>query len=141
MINIKIIDKKNSKKFEEFDKKTWKQFNKDRGYKWDKKKIEIAAYQDAEIVGTATFKIIGGASYLSTIITKKNTRNKGIGQMLLNKFEEISREKKCHVLYLDTSQIHKEAIKFYEKNGYLRVATIPNNKFHFDWYFYQKEII
>ena len=91
-------------------------------------------------MGAATIKITGGASYLSTIIIDKNFRSLGVGKMLLDKFEEISKKEGCHVVYLDTSSIHKEAIKFYEKNKYIRVATLPNNKFHFDWYFYQKEI-
>ena len=140
MNKIKLINKKIEEDAERFQKEEWKKFNKERNYKWKPKRFRLVALKEDKLVGYAKFKINGGASYLSEIIISKKARKSGIGKLLLNKFEEISKKQKCHIIYLKTSEKHKEAVNFYKRNNYKIVAKLKDNEFHFTWYFFEKRL-
>lgn len=137
---LERVDKKNKKETDIFSQKVWRDFNKEKNYKWKEKKYNFIARKNKKIIGYIEFKILGGAAYLSQLIVSKKIRGKGIGELLLKKFENFSKSKKCHILYLETSEKHKEALRFYKKHGYKIVAKLKDNKFHFDWYYLSKEI-
>ncbi len=139
VVIIKNIRKKSSV-ISKFVNKEWNKFNKERDYKYNEKKFELVALNKGVILGYASFKINGGVSYLSQLIVSKDMRSKGIGEKLINKFENISKKHKCHLIYLETSERHKEAIKFYKKHGYKIIARFPDNKFHFTWFFFSKRL-
>ncbi|MBR9701333.1 GNAT family N-acetyltransferase [Candidatus Pacearchaeota archaeon] len=135
IIKASTKDKKLSDKF---IKKEWDIFNKERGYQWREIEHSFIASENKKILGILRFKIIGGASYLSEFIVNKESRNKSVGKKLFEKFEKFSKEKNCHVIYLETTEKHKEAIKFYKKMGFKKIATLKKNKFKFDCYFFEK---
>ena len=64
-------------------------------------------------------------SYLSILAVKKRYRNKGIGEALVNKFEDIGFNKADKVFIL-VSDFNKTAQKFYRKLGYKKVGNIPD---------------
>ncbi len=64
-------------------------------------------------------------SYLATLAVKKRYRNKGIGEALVNKFEQIGFKKADRVFIL-VSDFNKHAQKFYRKLGYKKVGNIPD---------------
>lgn len=64
-------------------------------------------------------------SYLSILAVKKRFRNKGIGEALVNKFEDIGFNKADKVFIL-VSDFNKTAQKFYRKLGYKKVGNIPD---------------
>jgi len=140
MITLEKGNKGDIKEKDIFAKNAWNQFNKENRYEWDEKKYYFVARENGRIVGFASFRINGGATLLSQLIISKKDRNKGIGGLLIKKVENFSKSKKCHVLYLETSEKHKGALKFYKNRGYKIVATLKNNKFHFDWYYLSKEL-
>ena len=51
------------------------------------------------------------------IITTK-IRNKGVGQLLINKMEEYFKKTGCEYIIVDVFAYNENAIKFYNKNGY-----------------------
>ena len=63
--------------------------------------------------------------YLATLAVRKRYRNKGIGETLVNKFENIGFEKADRVFIL-VSDFNKQAQKFYRKLGYKKVGNIPD---------------
>ena len=135
-----MIDKDNEKKMDTLSRKMWHEFNLKRGYNWNEKTYKFLVRESAKIVGFVSFKINGGTAYLLQLIVSKKSRKKGIGEILLKKVEDFARNKKCHVVYLDTSDRHKEALEFYKKQHYKIVAKLKNNKFHFTWYYLEKKI-
>lgn len=139
-IQIEKVRKKNKKSSDKFAKIEWKKFNKERGYAFREKEYSFIAKEGKKVMGFISFKILGGVAYLSQIIVSKTTRGKGIGKRLIKKFESIARNKKCHLAYLETSERHKEALKFYKKNNYKTIITLKNNKFHFTWYILEKRL-
>ncbi len=136
-----IINNHDKKIADNFAHNEWKLFNKKLAYGWNTKKYTFVILEDKRIVGYSNIKINGGAAYLSQIIVSKEMRGKGMGDLLLKKFEAIAKNKKCHIAYLETSEKHKEALKFYKNHGYKTIAKLKNNKFHLTWYFLGKEII
>lgn len=140
MIKISEIRNKGKNRLLKWKFKEWTKYGKEAGYSWKDKDYFLAAYDNNKIIGFAQFKIVGGVGYLDELIITRGYRRKGIGLMLLKKFEGIAKNKKCHMVYLATSDKHKTAIPFYKKNGYKKVATLKNNKFHVDWYFFEKRI-
>jgi len=138
-ILIKQI-KKGDKKAELFRRKEWEKFNKENKYIWREKTYIFIAIDGKRIIGYIRFIINGSASYLDQLIVKKEDRGKGIGDKLINKFENISKKYKCHVMYIKTSNIHKEAIELYKKNNYKISARLNNFEYHFNWYIMEKRL-
>lgn len=64
-------------------------------------------------------------TYLSILAVKKGFRNKGVGKVLVNKFETIGFKRADRVFIL-VSDINKTAQKFYRKLGYKKVGNIPD---------------
>lgn len=52
------------------------------------------------------------------LIVNKNIRSKGIGTALLNKMEEYLNSIGCQAILLEAFGYNKNAIEFYQKNGY-----------------------
>ena len=87
-----------------------------------------AALIGEECVGF-TYIIPGGAfhsfPYLHIIAIKEEYRGKGIGKALLDYSENIVCET-ADKLFLVVADYNPEAKRFYERNGYQQVGTIPN---------------
>ena len=52
------------------------------------------------------------------LIVSKNTRNKGVGQLLMNKLEEYFKSLDCEYILVDIFAYNDNALKFYHKQGY-----------------------
>jgi len=139
-MKIKKVNKTIKKVVDRFVNKEWGRFNKEKGYLWKEKKYSFAVFENNKVIGYIEFKINGGAGYLSQLLVLKESRKKGAGKILMDKFEEFLKKYKCHKAYLETSEKHKEALKFYKKLGYKVEAKLKDNKFHFDWYFLTKKL-
>lgn len=55
---------------------------------------------------------------ISELIVSKIARSKGIGQKLMQKIEEYFKSIGCEYINVDVFAYNKNAINFYEKNGY-----------------------
>jgi ribosomal protein S18 acetylase RimI-like enzyme len=140
-MQIKLVPQSKTKRVVyPFSKKEWGLFNRERGYRWDPKEYTFCAFDGKKVVGFANIEMNGGAAYLAQILVAKSYRRRGIGQMLLDRFEKFSKARRCHVAYLDTTEAHKEALKFYRRNGYKRVAKLSDNRFHLDRYYLSKRL-
>lgn len=101
--------------------------------KWKMEEHLITARVDDKIVGVAQFRIIGGVGYLGTLLVKEEYRGKySVGKELLNKFEEISKEKQCHKLGLKSYK-DSRAAKFFAKHGYEVEAVLFKDIHQIDW--------
>src|SRR3989338_7570404 len=134
MIILKQVSQKNKKKVDSFNIKEWEKHNKENNYLYKEKKFWFAAYYGKEILGHVYGNTNGGVAYLDDLIVSKKYRNKGIGKILLRKFEEIAKKRKCHVCLLSTTDNHSAAIKFYKKNGYSTEATLKDMYWHVNEY-------
>lgn len=81
----------------------------------------IVAELDGEVVGMmlyyetySTWK--GRMLYLEDFVIQQSKRKLGIGQLLLEEFLKVAREKKCKVTKWQVLDWNEPAIKFYEKN-------------------------
>ncbi len=55
---------------------------------------------------------------VSELVISKDARGKGVGQKLMNKMEEYFKSIGCEYIFIDVFAYNKNAINFYEKNGY-----------------------
>ena len=55
---------------------------------------------------------------ISELIVSKTARSKGIGQKLMQKIEKYFKSIGCEYINVDVFAYNKNAINFYEKNGY-----------------------
>ena len=55
---------------------------------------------------------------ISELIVSKNTQNKGIGKMLMQKIEKYFQSIDCEYIFIDVFVYNEKAIKFYNKLGY-----------------------
>jgi len=77
-----------------------------------------------EVMGGVTGLIWGGVLYISFVWVDEATRGKGSGTRLMDAAEAYARERRCHMVALDTHSF--QARPFYEKRGYEVVATIDD---------------
>jgi N-acetylglutamate synthase-like GNAT family acetyltransferase len=78
-----------------------------------------------ELVGTiALIAIDGNAGAIRKMFVRKEYRGKesGIAQLLLNELVAYCKQKQITALYLGTVDVLKAAHRFYERNGFTRLA-------------------
>jgi len=78
----------------------------------------IIAKLGKEILGFAGIIDTVDQMEITNIVVKKNYRNKGIGNILLNKLISISKEINKNEIILEVNENNIPAIKLYEKNGF-----------------------
>ena len=82
----------------------------------------IVAKINNTIVGFAGIWQAVDDIHITNIVVKKNLRNNGIGNVLLNKLIQICKDKKTSSITLEVSVNNISAIKLYEKCGFKKVG-------------------
>ena len=93
-----------------------------------KKQIYVALNQNNKCIGFMGIVHNGcfrKFSYLSLIAVKSGYRSKGVGKVLLKKFEETG-FKQADRVFLLVSDFNKKAQLLYRKLGYKKVGKIPD---------------
>jgi ribosomal-protein-alanine N-acetyltransferase len=103
-------------------------------------KFYFGAFENRKIVGYMEIIIIGGVGHLSDLMVKENYRKKGIGSLLLKKFETFCKSKKCHKLTINVPENFKDTIRFYKQHGYKKEVVFKNYRFHLNWFVLSKSI-
>ncbi|MHA2294961.1 MAG: GNAT family N-acetyltransferase [Candidatus Hodarchaeales archaeon] len=115
-------------------------FGSDISEDW-KHEFDVACFspETGNIIGAARCYETGGVIVISQLIVEQKYRKKrGIGSSLLNKIEELARQKKCHKIRVFASERHP--VVFYEKSGYKRETTLSNDLFGWTWYHLIKDV-
>lgn len=92
--------------------------------KWDMAANFIAAY-NTDVLGYAiiyTNDWIGKVAYITLIAVRPEYQNMHIGQKLLMSSEIIARNHGMTSIKLEVAVNNNKAIRFYEKNGYVKIA-------------------
>lgn len=146
MYNIGVIDIQIADTISEdavdFVKNEWKNagiVHFGRIVNWKKEKKTLQAIEENEIVGVLELTMQAGVMYIDELIIKQDRQGHGIGKTLMEKAEELARERKLHKIYLDTGKTWL-ATKFYEALGYQKTGELPNHFEHADYIIYSKLI-
>lgn len=78
----------------------------------------FVAKNDNNILGFAGIWFSPVDCQITNIVVKKDSRNQGIGSLLLEKLIEIAKETEFDVLGLEVNEKNVPAIKLYEKYGF-----------------------
>ncbi len=98
---------------------------------WEWEECCLAAYEGAEIVGAALYRLRGGVAHLQNVISCSTRRSRGIGGALVDEFERRARAAGCHKLTLVT--YHEEnSLRFYRRHGFEVEAILYDDAFHVD---------
>lgn len=101
------------------DHSFYAQFNK-----IDKIKYVVVAYENARPLGCGAIKEYGSnAGEIKRMYVLPESRGKGIATKVLSELEAWARELSYSKCILETGKRQPEAIRLYEKNGYM---LIPN---------------
>jgi GNAT superfamily N-acetyltransferase len=76
----------------------------------------INLYDKEKFISTVFGSIYYGCMYIDTLFVDENYRNKKLGKELMQKAEDLARERSCNFITLTT--MDWEARGFYEKLGY-----------------------
>ena len=93
------------------------------------------ALVDDEIVGFmgviiyTTFFHPGGTALINELIVDKDFRNRGIGELLINKIKVHANIHRLNEIEVSTSSENKSAIRFYKKNGFVDESVILGMEF------------
>lgn len=85
------------------------------------------ALKDDDFIGFLYYIPFGafhGYPYIHLFVIKEDFRKKGIGKIVLEKFEEMI-FKHVDKIFLVVADFNIQAKRFYENNGYTQVETIP----------------
>lgn len=102
--------------------------------------------EDGKIVGGGGIAPLEGGD-ASTCELKKmyflpEGRGKGLGQKILDRCLKAAKEMGFEYCYLETFHTMKDAMKLYEKNGFVRIPGSCGNTGHFGCdTFYRKELV
>ena len=92
--------------------------------------ISLVAEIKGETVGfiLGLLKVYHGkkAGHVHTLDVIKKARRKGIGQSLLEKFEEFALQKGAELCYLEVRADNTPALKLYHSMGYGKKDTLPS---------------
>lgn len=99
---------------------------------WIPKHFIIEVHDEKNIVGALTFTINQDVTLIEMLITAQNKRRIGIGTMLMDRMEEISKKNTVHKIYLQTGA-DWESVKFYESLGYKKTGDLPDHYLHKDY--------
>tara|TARA_B110000008_G_scaffold255030_1_gene271378 strand:- start:584 stop:1030 length:447 start_codon:yes stop_codon:yes gene_type:complete len=84
----------------------------------------VMVYQDKQAIGCGAFKKFDDeTAEIKRMYVKINHRGYGIAQAILNSLELWASEKDFKKCILETGDRQIEAIKFYNKSGYIRIAN------------------
>ena len=90
----------------------------------DNIKNVVIAYKDKQAIGCGAFKKFDDeTAEIKRMYVKINHRGYGIAQAILNSLELWASEKDFKKCILETGDRQIEAIKFYKKAGYIRIAN------------------
>ena len=78
----------------------------------------FVAKNDNNILGFAGIWFSPVDCQITNIVVKKDSRNQGIGSLLLEKLIEIAKETEFDVLGLEVNEKNVPAVKLYEKYGF-----------------------
>ena len=93
------------------------------------------AIENGEVIGTISLQNLGeGEGILKAMYVHQEYRNKKIASKLMDILLDFALDNKYKKIKLDTYKEFEAAIKFYEKNGFIRKQEIDNK------YIYEKEI-
>lgn len=83
--------------------------------------LELAAELGGRVVGSVVIAARGPAdAWLSKLFVDTGCRGRGIGRRLLDRAEAEARTRGFTRLHLETRTIYHEAIRLYERNGWVR---------------------
>lgn len=115
MIDISV-NEYGFKEFEEaFFKSDYDKFQKSGGNFW------LVLDKNKKVIGTMALEKKGTLGCLSGVYLRKEYRGKGIAQRLLENAIIYAKDKKMEEIILGTYEKFSRAIKFYEKNKFIRV--------------------
>lgn len=87
--------------------------------------------QDAAIVGTAAYQPIArghNAVEIRKMYLLSEVRGKGLGKYLLFQLEKAIAIKDYQEIWLETASVLREAVKLYERNGYLSAKGVETDR-------------
>ena len=143
---FKVFKKSLKNQFPEYTKNTIRYFiEEDYRETWLKsatkngnKILLVAKDRTESIVGfLLANKQYGGIGFCSWIAVEDSFHRRGIGEALLNKWEELSKEQGAHTLQLWTTE---KNLEFYKKCGYKLVGRVPHGFFGSEDNLFYKEI-
>ncbi|MEN1937819.1 GNAT family N-acetyltransferase [Paenibacillus sp. 102] len=91
-------------------------------------------------------KIFGGITgtmyfyhlHIDFLWVDESVRHEGYGSQLLNKIEEIAREKGCRLILLDSFSF--QAPEFYKKHGYREFGVVEDHPKGYSQHFLEKRL-
>lgn len=104
---------------------------------WTKEKISLTATDDKKLIGVMECTVQAGVMNIETLIVDHEKHHRGIGTKLMEKAEEIARNRGVHKIFLNTSKTEKTN-KFYESLGFEKTGEHPNHHKHKNYIIYSK---
>lgn len=142
-----IIEEVDGEDLHDFSEEAWTAFNASRGWTNDLfagSSIYLVAKvptdDGEEIIGYTRMDIGRGVAYVASTIIADEYRRLGHARDLMLGAEILAREDGCHMMWLKTSEVHTEALKFWESIGFTLAATLPNFELGLTWYIFTKEL-
>lgn len=133
-MKVRVLKRK-SKEMKAFDKAEWKYHDQEHFGKeiiWDTKMYFLKAYKGRSILGTLELKVEAGIGAVKILLVSHAHMRQGVGKVLMQKAEEISRAHNCHKMFLNTGK-NWEAVKFYEAMGFTKTGELKKHYFKVDF--------
>ena len=136
------IDSTTYREIKDFNKKEWKQADKEyygKDVRWKEKTLFLKATEGKKIIGSLKMHIEGRGVEVSSIIIAKDFRGKGVGRKLMEGAENLAKKLRCHKMWLETGE-GWDAEYLYKSLGYKTTTKLPKHYLKRDFILYTKFI-
>jgi GNAT superfamily N-acetyltransferase len=98
---------------------------------WHEQRHELAALDDATIVGVLGLRIAASLAHVDSLIVEPDRRRTGLGRRLLERAEILANYYNCHKVTLEAPAGYPAAA-FFEACGYKIEAVLPQHTWKLD---------
>lgn len=99
---------------------------------WVAEPYALVSRQDGRITGVLRGHFIGGLASVDELMVREESRGRGLGSLLLGRFEEEARRRHCSQVVLRAVK-NTRAEDFYRKRGYHRECVQYGYEFGYDY--------
>jgi GNAT superfamily N-acetyltransferase len=103
-----------------------------RAVEWTADPYALVHRQDGEVTGVVRGHFIGGLASVDELMVREGARGRGLGSLLLGRFEEEARRRECSRIVLRAVK-DTRAEDFYRKRGYHRECVQYGYEFGYDY--------
>lgn len=100
----------------------------------------LVAHEGTQVAGVCLIKPDDGLLWLSWILVAQAYRQRNVGTSLLVAAEDVAKRIGGHKIWCDTQMDNHPSLRFFQRNGFLEIATLTDHWYRQNFKLWEKKI-